>query len=236
MASSIITGYMQKRATEKAGNQAAQAQRESTQMGIDEMRRQYDTSRADMAPWQAAGTNALYDLQDLLGMESTLAPWQVKENEEAAAAGQPLPHALPTRTKRTPEEMVMQDPSYLWRRDQGRKVVEGSAAAKGGLFSGNALKALDDYGQNTGLSEYTNIFNRLAGISGTGQTSAATTGAWGNQFGRDAAQGYQNMGNATANAILNKGSAQAGFYGNIQKSIDKTRDAAMKYFMGGGGY
>jgi hypothetical protein len=257
---------MQKRAIEKSGNQAAQAQREGTQMGIEEQRRQFDISRSDMAPWMAAGGNALYQMQDLMGIDPTLASWQTEANaarekaiadamalpEESAsggrallglkkaggptradalAAAQAMPsYALPTRTKRTPEEMVMQDPSYLWRRDQGRKAVEGSAAARGGLFSGNALKALDTYGQNTGLNEYTNIFNRLAGLSGTGQTTAATTGAWGNQFGRDAAQGYQNMGNASANAILNKGQAQAGFYGQLG---DMARKAATAYFTGG---
>jgi hypothetical protein len=261
---SVISGYMQKRAIEKSGNQAAQAQREGIQMGVDEQRRQFDLSRTDMAPWMAAGTNALYDMQDLLGMESTLAPWQTEANaarEKAIAEAQGMPedsvsgglrvgrkkaagssradalakaqampsYALPARKKRTPEEMVMQDPSYLWRRDQGRKAVEGSAAARGGLFSGNALKALDDYGQNAGLSEYTNIFNRLAGISGTGQTTAATTGAWGNQFGRDAAAGYRGMGEATGNAILNKGQAQAGFYGNLGNMAKK---AATAYFMG----
>jgi len=226
----VVSGYMQKRATEKSGNQAAQAQREGTQMGIDEQRRQFDLGRSDMAPWIAAGTNALYDMQDLLGMEQTLAPWQDEENKKALAEGKPAPYALPTRTRRTPEEMVMQDPSYLWRRDQGRKAVEGSAAARGGLFSGNALKALDDYGQNTGLSEYTNIFNRLAGISGAGQNTAQTTGAWGNQLGRDTAAGYRGMGDATSNAILQKGQAQAGFYKQLG---DAGKKAAMAYFTGG---
>ena len=55
---SIVSGYMQKRATEKAANQAAQAQREGTESGIAEQRRQFDISRGDMAPWMSPCVNA----------------------------------------------------------------------------------------------------------------------------------------------------------------------------------
>jgi hypothetical protein len=40
------------------------------------------------------------------------------------------------------------------------------------------------------------------------------------------------MGNASANAILNKGQAQAGFYGQLG---DLGKKAAMAYFTGGMG-
>lgn len=200
---SVVTGYLQKRATEKTANQAAQAQREGTAMGIEEQRRQFDISREDLAPWMKAGGNALLKQQQLMGL---------------------VPSDM------TIEEMVMQDPSYLWRVSQGKKALEGSAAAQGGLFSGRTGKALTDYGQNQGLSEYQNIINRLAGVSGTGQSTAQTVGGWGNQMGANIAQGYQNMGNASANAILTGGQATAGFYNQLG---DAARRAATAYFTGG---
>lgn len=43
----------------KAAKKAASAQQQSTQAGIDEIRRQYDLSRTDLAPWRQAGGTAI---------------------------------------------------------------------------------------------------------------------------------------------------------------------------------
>lgn len=45
-----------------SGNKAAKAQRQAAQLGITEQQRQYDTTRADYAPWRAAGEQALGNL------------------------------------------------------------------------------------------------------------------------------------------------------------------------------
>jgi hypothetical protein len=52
------------------------------------------------------------------------------------------------------------DPGYAFRVSEGNKALNASAAARGGLISGNALKAAQDYGQAAGSQEYTNAFNR----------------------------------------------------------------------------
>jgi hypothetical protein len=101
------------------------------------------------------------------------------------------------------------DPGYDFRLNEGRKALEGSAAARGGLFSGAAGKALTRYGQDYGSNEYgkafdryninnTNNFNRLASLSGVGQTSANQTGA-----------AAQNFGNQMGNNIIGAGNAAA---------------------------
>lgn len=261
----VVSGYLAGRAQTKAANKAAEAQREGTAMGIEEQRRQFDIARGDIAPWQAAGTNALYKLQELYGMQPTLADWQVKANadrekaiadaqaqieaeasapqvrmaakgrgstgQSALEAAMAMPvYQAPQGSGMTPEQILQQDPSYQWRFDQGRRGLESSAAARGGLFSGRAAKALTEYGQGAASQEFSNVANRLAGLSGTGQSSAATTGGWGQQFGANAAQGYQNMGNASANAILTGGQAKAGFYNQLG---DAARRAATAYFTGG---
>ncbi len=45
-----------------AGHSASKAQQKSAQAGIAEQQRQYDTTRADFAPWRAAGEQALGNL------------------------------------------------------------------------------------------------------------------------------------------------------------------------------
>lgn len=55
---------------------------------------------------------------------------------------------------------LMQDPSFQFRLDQGRKALEQSAAGKGVLRTGGTLKDLINYGQNFASNEYGNVYNR----------------------------------------------------------------------------
>lgn len=88
----------------------------------------------------------------------------------------------------------IKDPGYQFRMDEGLKGVEHSAAARGGLFSGQAAKELERYGQGFASNEFNNAYNRdttnksnlysrMAGISGTGLNAAsgAATNALSNQ-------------------------------------------------------
>lgn len=115
------------------------------------------------------------------------------------------------------------DPGYAFRLDQGNKALNASAAARGGLISGNALKAAQDYGQAAGSQEYTNAFNRyqtqrsnllnpLQSLLGVGQTATgATTNAsanYANQYGANTigagnaqASGYVGSANAWNQAL-----------------------------------
>lgn len=82
------------------------------------------------------------------------------------------------------------DPGYAFRLKEGQKALDAQAAARGGLISGNALRAAVGYGQEMGSQEYTNAFNRyqqeraaklqpLQSLAGVGQTTAANLGAAG---------------------------------------------------------
>lgn len=59
-----------------AAKKAGKAQLQATQMAVDEQRRQYDTSRADMQPWQQAGGQAIGSLSAMLqpGYDHTTSP------------------------------------------------------------------------------------------------------------------------------------------------------------------
>jgi hypothetical protein len=108
------------------------------------------------------------------------------------------------------------DPGYAFRMSEGMKALDRSAAARGGLISGAALKGASRFGQDLASSEYTNAFNRyqteraarlnpLQSIMGAGQSSANTlTNAAGN-MGQGVAQAAIAGGNAQASQYMNTG-------------------------------
>jgi hypothetical protein len=116
-----------------------------------------------------------------------------------------------------------QDPGYAFRLSEGQKALDRSAAARGGLISGSALKAASRYGQEMGSQEYQNAFNRyqtnrtnqlqpLGNLQAVGQSAASNQGsaagaygtAGGNaiiQSGQAIAAGQLGQGNTIANAL-----------------------------------
>lgn len=72
----------------------------------------------------------------------------------------------------TDPNAISSDPSYQFRFNQGQNALENSAAAHGGLLSGNAGKALTDYGQNAASQEYANQFARWMQQLGIGQNAS----------------------------------------------------------------
>lgn len=116
-----------------------------------------------------------------------------------------------------------EDPGYAFRLKEGMKALNASAAARGGLISGNALRAATGYGQEMGSQEYQNAFNRyyaersnmmdplkfLTGVgqaAGSGQASniGAATGNIANLTtgaGNAMASGQVGAANAYTNAI-----------------------------------
>jgi len=55
------------------------------------------------------------------------------------------------------------DPGYKFRLEQGLKALEGSAAARGGLFSSNTAESIQDYAQGLASQEYGDAYNRARG-------------------------------------------------------------------------
>lgn len=106
------------------------------------------------------------------------------------------------------------DPGYAFRLSEGVKALDRSAAARGGLLSGAALKGSQRYGQEMGSQEYQRAYDRyqtnranqlnplMGYASGPGMSAtAASTAAVGN-FGNAAATGYGNIGQARASGYI----------------------------------
>ena len=63
------------------------------------------------------------------------------------------------------QNFLTMDPGYKFRLSEGMKALDRQAAARGGLISGNALKATQRYGQDLASQEFGNAYNRLAGFA-----------------------------------------------------------------------
>ena len=138
-----------------------------------------------------------------------------------------------------------QDPGYQFRLDEGQKAIERSAAARGGLQSGAALKAAARYGQDMGSQEYQNAFNRyqtnrtnqlnpLFGLMNTGIGAANNlTNAAGAQ-GQNQANEINNRGYYAGTAAAQSANAFGNAFSNIGSSIGSALARNSTYGGGGG--
>lgn len=101
------------------------------------------------------------------------------------------------------------EPGYLFRQTEGEKALQRARAASGSLGSGKFLKDAMTFNQGLATDEYgrafdrynvnkTNTFNRLAALSGIGQTAANQTGAAASNFGSQIGANIIGAGNAAA--------------------------------------
>ena len=110
---------------------------------------------------------------------------------------------------------LITDPSYQFRFNQGLQAIQNRGAALGKRFSGNMLQALTDYGQDYASQEFGNAYNRLAGISGTGQTATNALNQASQNYANAVGNAQGQIGSANANAALASGQAQAGMWNTI---------------------
>jgi hypothetical protein len=172
------------------------------------------SAAGDAAETQANATRGASDLQYKMFQEqqATQKPW-------LEAGGRAL-GKLETAADYTPFSMNQfnADPGYAFRLSEGQKAMERSAAARGGLMSGGALKAATRFGQDMGSQEYTNAFNRyqteraarlqpLQSLAGVGQTAANTMGTNAGTYGTNV--GNLMTSGAAASAAGTMGQANA---------------------------
>jgi hypothetical protein len=119
-------------------------------------------------------------------------------------------------------------PGYDWRLNEGRRAIDTSAAARGSVFSGATLKALDRYGQGVASDEYGNVYNRLGVIAGFGPGAANNSANMAMQTGQQIGQNALAAGNARASGYIN----QANAYSGMSKGIV---NALLSYYGQGGG-
>ena len=136
-----------------------------------------------------------------------------------------------------------QDPGYAFRLSEGQKVLDRSAAARGGLISGGALRAATRYGQDMGSQEYANAFNRyqtnrsnqlnpLGSLMTSGQNAAAGQGTAAGQYGTNVGNAYMGQGINQGNALLAGAQARSSSYGDIANLYGRTKPNFSNMFGG----
>ena len=170
---------------------AAKKQESFGREGLDFQKMQHEQGRADLAPWLEVGGGALSELQ--AGMKS----------------GRFDPSGY----------QFQEDPGYQFRLQQGEQAINRASAAGGRYGTPRSMQELMGFNQGLASQEYdtgyrrhagqlSDMYNRLAGLAGTGQTAATQSAQMGNQFGNQYAQGLQGIGNTQAAGIMGQANAR----------------------------
>ena len=106
-------------------------------------------------------------------------------------------------------------PGYDFRLNQGQDSLQAGAAARGGLYSGAAMRDLMKFGQDYGSNEYGNYLSRLGARADTGMAAATTTGQSAQQTAGNVSNSYGNIGNAQAAGAMGSANALTGGMQNL---------------------
>jgi hypothetical protein len=171
-----------------ASSSASRTQERAAREGTAAQERMFNRQVELQEPFRQAGVNALPEL---------------------IAASRYTPFSM---------DQFQQDPGYAFRLREGLKALDRSAAARGGLLSGNQLRGVTQFGQDLASQEYTNAFNRyqaeraarlnpLQSLTGMGQTTAQNLAGQAGQFGQAQAANAAAMGNIRASGYINTANA-----------------------------
>ncbi|MBQ5963141.1 hypothetical protein [Massilia sp. ZL223] len=180
----VAGGYMSSKAQSKAAGQAADAQERTSELGIEEQRRQFDQIQKLLSPFVNAGAGALGAQQNLLGLNGAGA-------------------------QQTAVDAVEMSPQFSALAKQGEEAILANASATGGLRGGNALGALAQFRPQLLAQLIDQQYSRLGGLAQMGQASAAGVGSAGMQTGNNVAQLLGQQGAAQAGAALAAGNAKS---------------------------
>jgi hypothetical protein len=145
-----VTGLIGAGTQADAARDAASTQAEAGREANAFLERLINQQREDAAPFRQAGLAVLPELtqQALQGQSYPTYQPNAPLDPSAYAFAGPTAESLP------------QDPGFQFRLDEGRKLIERSAAARGTLNSGGTLRDLTTYGQGQASQEYQNAYNR----------------------------------------------------------------------------
>jgi len=110
-------------------------------------------------------------------------------------------------------EELQFDPGYGLRFESGMKALERSAAARGNLLSGSALRGITEYGQRLKSEEYQNAMARALAQRGATTNVLSTIGGMGPALAQSQAQTIGQTGVNLANIAGQAATGRASAYG-----------------------
>ena len=208
----------------KAAKSAANTQAASADRATELQREMYEKNIELNAPFREAGLSAQNKLLDYLGLSAGAGGKYAKDFSMAD---------------------FEQDPGYAFRMSEGLKGLDRTAAARGGMLSGAALRGATRYGQDMASQEYTNAFNRyqtnranqlnpLQSLMGAGQTAAGQVANAGQNYANQAGQNYMNAGNARASGYVGSANAWSNAIGNAYNQYNQNQMMNRIFPQGGG--
>lgn len=189
-AANLYSGY----AGSQAAKQMASAQLASTNAALAQQQKQYDQTQANLSPFLASGQAANNSLQGLLGLNVG------NTASSVGSSGQIDPNKQ--------LEALQNTPGYQFQLEQGNRTMNQNMAAQGGLFSGQALKAAQQFGQGLANNTYQQALQNYGNVAASGQNAAVGLGTFGQNYANSASDLLTGQGNIQANSINNQNNAQ----------------------------
>lgn len=189
----VVGGYMASSSASDAASQAAQAQGQASDKSIAESQRQFDAIQKLLAPYTAAGPQALAGQQALLGLSGA----DAQKEAIAGIAGGPQMEAMT---------------------QQGENALLQNASATGGLRGGNLQGALAKFRPQLLSQLIQQQYGNLGGLTSIGQNAAAGVGNAGMQSSAQIQNALQQQGAAQAGSALAQGQAQSNMWGGISNT------------------
>lgn len=186
----VVGGYMASSSASDAASSAAQAQGQASDKSIAESQRQFDAIQKLLAPYTAAGPQALTGQQDLLGLNGQGA-------QSGAIAG------------------IANGPQMQAMTQQGENSILQNASATGGLRGGNIQGALAQFRPQLLNQLIQQQYGNLGGLTSIGQNAAAGVGNAGQNSSNQIINALQQQGAAQAGSALAQGQAQSSMWNNI---------------------
>ena len=221
---SLIGGAMASSAASKAAKTQAQSADKATEL----QRQMYEEGVVRQKPFYEAGLTGQNRLMELLGM-----------------GGDPNAQGYGSAMRPFGMSDFQADPGYAFRMKEGLKSLDQQAAARGGLISGNALRAAQQYGQDLGSQEYQNAYNRyqtnrtnvlnpLQSLLGQAQSTANTLGTSGQNYATNAGNTMMAAGAARASGYTGSADAWNRALGGAAGTINS--NMMYNQMFGNGGY
>lgn len=190
----VIGSVVSANAQGDAAQTAADAQSASTQAGISQQNKQFEAISSLLNPYVTAGTGALGQQQNLIGMNGA----------------QPQQAAI---------DALQAGPQFQSMLAAGNNNILQNASATGGLRGGNTQAALGQFSPQL-LSQLINDqYSKLGGLTSIGQNAAAGVGNAGMQTGNNVTNLLQQQGASQAGLALAQGRAGAGIANGIAGGI-----------------
>jgi len=186
----VVGGYMASSSASDAASSAAQAQGQASDKSIAESQRQFDAIQKLLAPYTAAGPQALTGQQDLLGLNGSGA-------QGSAIVG------------------IANGPQMQAMTQQGENSILQNASATGGLRGGNTQGALAQFRPQLLNQLIQQQYGNLGGLTSIGQNAAAGVGNAGQNSSNQIINALQQQGAAQAGSALAQGQAQSSMWNNI---------------------